>query len=313
MTQDIEITKLKPNPNNPRVIKDAKFKKLVQSIIDFPQMLRARPIVVNPDFVVLGGNMRLRALKEAGIKTTPVYVADWEEAKNREFIIKDNIGYGEWDWELLANDWEISELENWGLDWDYPEKKKAAEDSIPDNVPAVTVYGDLYELNNHRLLCGDSCNTDDVDKLMQGQKADLIFTDPPYDLEDNYTSLILGTMKKNYHCFIVDGDKQNVKRAYENDTFRKFFTLDFRIARLISNSQPMQRTTLISEFVNGKGRFKNIKDGFSTLVESAVDHKDFEKTGFNQAKKVELPETFILHYSDPNDIVVDFFVAQDQL
>ena len=106
MTQDIEITKLKPNPNNPRVIKDAKFKKLVQSIIDFPQMLRARPIVVNPDFVVLGGNMRLRALKEAGIKTTPVYVADWEEAKNREFIIKDNIGYGEWDWELLANDWE---------------------------------------------------------------------------------------------------------------------------------------------------------------------------------------------------------------
>jgi ParB-like chromosome segregation protein Spo0J len=114
-TKEIDISQIKSNPNNPRVIKDEKFKKLVQSIKDFPEMLKARPIVVNPDMVVLGGNMRLKALKELGINKTWVYVADWEEAKNKEFVIKDNIGVGDHDWDALA-EWDQEELIEWGLD-----------------------------------------------------------------------------------------------------------------------------------------------------------------------------------------------------
>ena len=111
-----KISQIKCNPNNPRVIKDEKFKKLVKSIKEFPEMLEARPVVVNPDMIVLGGNMRLKALKEAGVKEVPVYVASWDEIKQKQFIIKDNVGYGEWDWEQLANEWDVEELYDWGLD-----------------------------------------------------------------------------------------------------------------------------------------------------------------------------------------------------
>jgi hypothetical protein len=114
--QTVKVSELKPNPNNPRLIKDDKFQKLVQSLKDFPEMANVRPIVVNSDFVVLGGNMRLRAMIEAGWKEAPVEQVDWSEEKQREFIIKDNVGFGEWEWELLANEWDAEDLEKWGLD-----------------------------------------------------------------------------------------------------------------------------------------------------------------------------------------------------
>lgn len=121
----IKLSQLKSNPNNPRIIKDDKFRKLVQSIQDFPEMLEARPIVCDPDGVVLGGNMRLKACREAGLKEVPAYVVTWEEAKQREFIIKDNVGYGEWDWDELANTWDPIQLEEWGLDvWQDEEEKE---------------------------------------------------------------------------------------------------------------------------------------------------------------------------------------------
>ena len=113
----IDIKKIKPNPNNPRTIKDDKFKKLVQSIKDFPEMLDIRPIVVNSDMIVLGGNMRLKACIEAGLKEVPVLIADnLTEEQQREFIIKDNVSGGEWDWDMLANEWEVEQLDAWGLD-----------------------------------------------------------------------------------------------------------------------------------------------------------------------------------------------------
>jgi ParB-like chromosome segregation protein Spo0J len=109
------INKIKSNPNNPRVIKDDKFKKLVQSLKDLPEMAQVRPIVVNQDMIVLGGNMRLKAMKEAGWKEAPVAVVDWDEDKQRQFIIKDNVGFGEWDWDMLANEWDAESLGEWGL------------------------------------------------------------------------------------------------------------------------------------------------------------------------------------------------------
>jgi ParB-like chromosome segregation protein Spo0J len=116
-TTIVKISNVKSNPNNPRIIKDEKFKTLVKSIQDFPKMLNLRPIIVDKDYIVLGGNMRLRACQEAGLKEVPIVVADeLTEKEQREFIIKDNIGFGEWDWELLSNEWDEADLKEWGLD-----------------------------------------------------------------------------------------------------------------------------------------------------------------------------------------------------
>ena len=113
----IAISKVKANPNNPRIIKDEKFKKLVKSIQEFPQMLEIRPIVVNEEMIVLGGNMRLKACQEAGLKEVHIIKAtDLTEEQQKEFIIKDNVGFGEWDWNDLANNWESEKLQEWGLD-----------------------------------------------------------------------------------------------------------------------------------------------------------------------------------------------------
>ena len=122
--RQMKISKLKPNPNNPRLIKDDKFKKLVESIRTFPEMMEKRPIVcvtdVDGKLYPLGGNMRLKALQELKYKEIPdswVLMADeWTEEQRREFIIKDNIGFGEWNWEELANEWDSEKLEEWGLD-----------------------------------------------------------------------------------------------------------------------------------------------------------------------------------------------------
>jgi ParB-like chromosome segregation protein Spo0J len=116
MIKKVNISEVISNPNNPRLIKDDKFKKLVKSIQDFPDMLNVRPIVVNKDMVVLGGNMRLKAIKEAGIKEINVDIVDWNEQQQKEFIVKDNVGYGEWDWDDLANNWDEELLTDWGLD-----------------------------------------------------------------------------------------------------------------------------------------------------------------------------------------------------
>lgn len=114
---DTKISEIKPNPENPRIIKDNKFDKLVNSIKEFPEMLKIRPIVVNEEMYVLGGNMRLKACKEAGLKEIPIIIAKGLSAKQqREFIVKDNVGFGEWDWDMLANEWDGDLLNDWGLD-----------------------------------------------------------------------------------------------------------------------------------------------------------------------------------------------------
>ena len=183
------IDKIKSNPNNPRIIKDDKFEKLVKSIKEFPQMLELRPIVVNEDMVVLGGNMRLKACKEAGLNKVPVIKAsNLTEEQQKEFIIKDNVGFGEWDWNDLANNWEAEKLQEWGLDIPgfEPEVLEAEEDEFaaPEGgIETDIVLGDLFEIGEHRLLCGDSTDSDQVAKLMNGEKADMVFTDPPYGMK----------------------------------------------------------------------------------------------------------------------------------
>ena len=116
MKQQVKISKVKGNPSNPRIIKNDKFKKLVKSIQEFPEMLKLRPIVVDEDFIVLGGNMRLKASKEAGLKEVWIEIAEGlSEDQQKEFIVKDNVGFGEWDWDVLANEWNVLELMDWGV------------------------------------------------------------------------------------------------------------------------------------------------------------------------------------------------------
>ncbi|CAB4177834.1 COG0863 DNA modification methylase [uncultured Caudovirales phage] len=189
----MKVSKIKPNPNNPRIIKDERFAKLVQSIKDFPKMMELRPMVINSDNIVLGGNMRLKAITELGMKEIPdswvKKATDLTEEEARRFIIADNVGFGEHDWEVLANEWNMDELTDWGLDIpDFkPEVLEAEEDdySIPDEIKTDIVLGDLFEIGEHRLLCGDSTDSDQVAKLMNGEKADMVFTDPPYNVAFN--------------------------------------------------------------------------------------------------------------------------------
>ena len=183
-----KISDIKLDPNNPRLIKDDKFKKLVQSIKDFPEMLDIRPIVVNKDMIILGGNMRYRACKEAGIKEIPVIVTDLSEDKQREFLIKDNTSGGEWDWDIIANEWDELELIEWGVDipvFDIKDEGTAEEDNydVPDTIETDIVLGDLFEIGEHRLLCGDSTDSNNLDKLLQGKKPELLLTDPPYGID----------------------------------------------------------------------------------------------------------------------------------
>lgn len=182
----MKTSEIKNNPNNPRLIKDEKFKKLVQSIKDFPEMLEAREVVVNKDHIILGGNMRFKAAKEAGLKEIPVKIVDWDEDKQRQFIIKDNVSGGDWDWDIIANEWDAEELESWGLD--LPEHttldKEVEEDEAPEvTEDPVSELGKVYQLGRHRVMCGDSTNFGEVSELMDGELGDLVFTDPPYNID----------------------------------------------------------------------------------------------------------------------------------
>lgn len=185
----MKLSDIKANPNNPRIIKDDKFKKLLKSLDEFPKMMALRPIIINKDNIVLGGNMRLKALKDLGYTEVPdEWVKRAEELTDEEarrFIIADNVGFGEHDWEMLANEWDTEELAEWGLEgfpFDDATELEAEEDDYqePDDMQVDVVLGDLIEIGEHRLLCGDSTDSDQVARLMNGEKADMVFTDPPY-------------------------------------------------------------------------------------------------------------------------------------
>jgi DNA modification methylase len=227
----IKITEIKTNPNNPRLIKDEKFAKLVKSINEFPKMMELRPLVVNADNVILGGNMRFKALKELGYTNIPkewVKRADeLTEDETRRFIIADNVGFGEHDWDLLANDWDSQELEDWGLDgfpFDEVTELEAEEDDYtePDNIQVDVVLGDLIEIGEHRLLCGDSTDSDQVAKLMNGEKVDMIWTDPPYGINEKGDRSKRGGLAQGNNL----PDFKDDTIQYAIDAFNQPFNLD---------------------------------------------------------------------------------------
>jgi len=181
--ESVKISKVKSNPDNPRIIKDDKFQKLVQSIKEFPEMLRIRPIVVNHELVVLGGNMRLKACKDAGMKDIWIIQAsDLTEEQQKQFVIKDNVGFGEWNWDILANEWDSQVLEEWGLDvWVNQDDIKI--DNVdtevePDNSPRgsdddYSVF-ELVMLHENKLQLLDTLNKVKQNFLFEKQEEALM-------------------------------------------------------------------------------------------------------------------------------------------
>ena len=153
----LEINKLKPNKDNPRIIKDYKFKKLVKSIKEFPEMMELRPIIVDEDMTILGGNMRYKASIEAGLKEVPVKIAKGlTEEKKQEFIVKDNVGFGEWEWNILANEWDSKNLDKWGLDIPFTEDD-VEEMSNPNNIDTENIFAtELDRESNYIVLKFDN-------------------------------------------------------------------------------------------------------------------------------------------------------------
>ena len=221
MKQQVKISTVKGNPSNPRIIKNDKFKKLVTSIKEFPEMLKLRPIVVDEDMIVLGGNMRLKASKDAGLKEVWIEVAEGlTEEQKKEFIVKDNVGFGEWEWDMLSNEWDSVQLTEWGLDvWENlddkePEAGLIDDDEIPEVKESKVKRGDIWQLGEHRVMCGDSTSSDDVAKLMNGEKADILITDPPYNVD--YTGKTKDKLKIQNDKMSDDGFREFLKDTFLN-------------------------------------------------------------------------------------------------
>ena len=219
----MKISDIKPNPQNPRTIKDDNFKKLVQSIKDFPEMLDARPLVLNKDNVILGGNMRFKASKEAGLKEVPVKTVDWSEEKQREFIIKDNISGGDWDWDQLANEWDVEQLDEWGLDVpDFAGDVEVEEDEAPEvsDEPPVSKLGEVYQLGRHRVMCGSAVDDRHLLKLLAGTTADMVYTDPPYGMHLDTDFSSMDGLSPDGKLFLgLKGGKAHERVAGDADDF----------------------------------------------------------------------------------------------
>lgn len=343
MTTKVKISDIKSNPNNPRIIKDDKFHKLVKSIKEFPQMLDIRPIVVNKDMIVLGGNMRLKACKEAGIKEISIIKAeDLTEEQQREFIIKDNVGFGEWDWEMIANEWDVEKLNEWGLDIpDFKPKELDAEEDdfeVPENgTETDIVLGDLFEIGEHRLLCGDSTDSDQVAKLMNGQKADMVFTDPPYgvsyegghnkkkrkgiendELKGNDLTDLFYDALMNADIFTHDHSAFYIWYANGKavETFASFSKLPLKVRAVICWYKIKSGLgAFMSQYIpNYEPCIYAFKDGHSPQWFGPTDEKtvwELKKEAKNDyhptQKPVELPERAIKNSSNRDNIILDLF------
>jgi DNA modification methylase len=313
----VDIKTVKPNPSNPRHIKDHKFTQLVKSIRHFPEMLQLRPIVVDADNIVLGGNMRLKACIEAGLKEVPIIVAsELTDEQQKEFIIKDNVGFGEWDWEQLANEWEIEQLSDWGLDLPIEMEDteiEAVEDNYqaPDTIETDIVIGDLFEIGEHRLLCGDSTDSDAVAKLMNGEKADMVFTDPPYGMNAVSKS---GVLKEKYGTDILGDSDTNAAK----DSFNLIYSLypdALHIwwgANYYSSCLPDSECWIVWDKNNGESDQTDCELAWSN-ARSVVRQftKASEKTNrvHPTQKPVELIDWAIKKFAEKCKLVADYFLG----
>lgn len=331
----LNIKEIKLNEHNPRDITPEMFEKLKKSIQEFPQMLETRPLVIDENNVVLGGNMRLRALTDLGYEEIPVQkVEGWSEEQKKEFVVKDNLSYGVWDWELLANSWDAEQLEEWGLevpDWET-EELEAEEDNyqVPDEIETDIQLGDLFQIGEHRLMCGDSTDSDQVKKLMDGEKADLVFTDPPYgmNLDTDYSKMPSTKKEGNKNYDIIKGDNDDFAPELINTIFSHFnntkevfiWGADY-FAELLPNKN--QGSWIVWD--------KRVEEKFDKMIGSAFElcwskskHKReiarFNNTLFSgeqdaknkvhpTQKPIKLASWFFNKWGNSNDLIADLYLG----
>jgi len=314
MKKQLKINEIKPNPNNPRLIKNDKFKKLVKSIQEFPEMLKLRPIVVDEDMMVLGGNMRLKASKDAGLKEVWIEIAEGlTEEQKKEFIVKDNVGFGDWEWDMLANEWDSVQLAEWGLDvWENeddkePEAGLIEDDEIPEVKESKVKRGDIWKLGEHRVMCGDSTNIEDVENLMNGEKADMVFTDPPYELDVKICNNI-SKFTENSHLFTFNNDKNILEHiANSNNTFKKFFVFYHSACAIPiqGGHECFLEHILISHETKGLPIKFNNKYGIRTVIKGEYRRNNLHK----HSKPIELLEKLIKGYSNRGFFIMDSFLG----
>jgi len=329
------------NPDNPRQINPEKFAKLKQSIKDFPKMLELRPIVVDKDGIILGGNMRFMALTELGmeIKDEWVKVADkLTDEERKRFIVEDNLPFGEWDWDALSTQYDIDELLEWGFDEkELKIEKEVEEDEVPEvsDEPAVSKLGEVYQLGRHRLMCGDSTKIEDVEKLMDGQKADMVFTDPPYGmfLNADYSGME-GISKGNKYNDVI-GDHEDFKPEFITSVFKNFgYCKDIFLWGADYYSELLEKRNAGSWIVwdkmqGGEGVNDKYDKMFGSNFElcwSKARHKraiarvlwkgifglgveDTKKRVHPTQKPVKLADWFISKFTKENDLVADIYLG----
>lgn len=213
--KEIAIADLKPNPNNPRLIREEQFKKLKESIEDVGYHGR---IVCDEADNILGGNMRYRALVALSVERVQIIYPDQPltQRQKDKILVQDNLGFGEWDFGMLADMFSADDLEEWGMprEWLEGEKEKPsgegdpADDDVPSPPPvAKTVLGDIWILGNHRVMCGDSCDFPSIEKLLSGASPDIIYTDPPYGIDEQTDRSHRGTAAKGGKFEKIIGDQ----------------------------------------------------------------------------------------------------------
>lgn len=341
----LNLNDIKLNEHNPRTINKRQLDKLVKSVQEFPEMTELRPIVVDENNTILGGNMRYRAMQKLGYKQAEVVkVSGLTDEQKREFIIKDNVAFGEWDWDALANEWDMGQLNEWGLDIPEfevvdQEVKEVKEDEAPevkDGEPKAKM-GDIYQLGRHRLMCGDSTDVTVIDRLMDGVKADMVFTDPPYNIASDSKNFAADVSKAMKNLSESEWDKNfDIREALDNilasisENATVYVCTSHFLASDIwawmkewadhysycvwSKPNPMPslskrhwtwNTELICYATRGKHTFNFPKEGHA--LSTWTINKINGKTGHPTEKPVEVPAMAISHSSKENDVVLDLF------
>ena len=318
----MKINEIKLNKENPRIIKDDKFKKLKNSISEFPKMMVLRPIVVDDDFVILGGNMRYQAIKDLGYKEIPdewvKKASSLTEDEKKRFIISDNASFGEWDFDILANEWDYNSLQEWGLDLNYDIEEINNLDSVQEydfneneieEIDTSIKEGDIFKIGDHYLMCGDSFDKDCVSKLMQGNKARIVFTDPPYDLQKEDYANNIELFTHDAHVFVMHDDRGIVEYLKNSKIeFKKFFVANFGFSSPRGND-PYLNHILISHEQKGKPiPHKNMHDGVGSILKLEYRFRNKEENyGHKHQKPINFVSIFINHYSNEDFICLDLF------
>lgn len=329
MTLEELPMKIQLNPNNPRFIKDDKFKKLCKSIKDDPEFLTARPIVVK-DGIIYGGNMRFRALQELGMEIKDEWVKDvsnWTDEQIRKFIVVDNLAYGDNDWDILSEQYEKEELENWGMDIDKWKEDDVVEDEVPEVTDnPVSKLGEVYQLGRHRIMCGDSTVKSDVEKLMDGKKADMVFTDPPYGIsvvKNDMVGADFGVAKKGKYSPVVSDDTtQTAQDAYNTYVALGVPKIILWGGNYFLDFLPVSDGWLIWDKRGDSGIKNTFADGemawcnfhtpvriYTQLWNGMIREGEHDKRVHPTQKPTKTISQIIKDFSDDNDTILDTFLG----